>query len=208
MEATSADISFISHKINKMGGCSMRGVLESFDLLKGLPIAKFKIVNSKKDLNNFSFPCFLKIDSSEHKTEIGGVLKCNNSIELEKNFSVLQKNFSNKKIILQEHIDGVEMIIGIKNDPVFGNVLMIGAGGIGVEIYKDIAFRVLPIFRKDIDEMFKELKIKDIVKRKNVNFDKFLDVAEKICKLKVSELDLNPVVVNEKGAWIVDARSN
>jgi hypothetical protein len=186
----------------------MRSVLESFDLLKILPIANFKVVTSKKDLGGFSFPCFLKIDSAEHKTEIGGVLKCNSFIDAEKNLSILQRNFPDKKVILQEHIDGIEMIIGIKEDAVFGNVLMIGAGGIGVEIYKDISFRVLPVSRKDIDTMFQELKIKEIVKRKKVNFEKFLDIAEKVSKLKISELDLNPVIVNEKGAWIVDARSN
>lgn len=186
----------------------MLSVLESFKLLKGLPIAKFKIVNSKKDLTGFSFPCFLKIDSAEHKTDIGGVMKSNNLEGLEKNLLILQKKFPNDKIILQESIDGVEMIIGLKTDQVFGNVLMIGAGGIGVEIYKDTAFRVLPVNRKDIDEMFQELKIKDVAKRKKVNFEKFLDVVEKVSKLKISELDLNPVIVNEKGAWIVDARSN
>lgn len=186
----------------------MRSVLESFKLLKGLPLVKFKIVNSKKDLTGFSFPCFLKIDSAEHKTDIGGVLKCNSFEELEKNLSVLQKNFKENDILLQEHVDGIEMIIGIKNDEVFGNVLMIGAGGVGVEIYKDTSFRVLPVNRKDLEEMFQELKIKDISKRKKINFEKFLDVAEKVSKLKVSELDLNPVIVNEKGAWIVDARAS
>ena len=186
----------------------MKSVLESFALLKGFPIAKYKVVNSSKDLFGFSFPHFLKIDSAEHKTDIGGVLKSNNQTEAEKNLQDLQKKFPDKKIILQEHVDGIEMIIGIKNDAVFGNVLMIGAGGIGVEIYKDTSFRVLPVSGKDIDEMFNELKIKDISKRKKVNFEKFLDVAEKVSKLKISELDLNPVVVNEQGAWIVDARSN
>lgn len=186
----------------------MRGVLESFKLLKGLPIAKLKIVNSKKDLTGFSFPCFLKIDSAEHKTDIGGVMKSNSLEGLENNLLILQKKFPNDKIVLQEAVEGVEMIVGLKTDEVFGNVLMIGAGGIGVEIYKDTAFRVLPVNRKDINEMFEELKIKDIVKRKKVNFEKFLDVVEKVSKLKISELDLNPVIVNEKGAWIVDARSN
>ena len=186
----------------------MLSVLESFKLLKGLPIAKFKVVNSNVDLKGFSFPCFLKIDSAEHKTDIGGVLKCNNQVELEKNLAILQKKFLDNKIILQEHIDGVEMIIGIKTDEVFGNVLMIGAGGIGVEIYKDTSFQVFPVSRKDINEMFEELKIKDISKRKKVNFEKFLDVVEKISKLKISELDLNPVVVNEKGAYIIDARAS
>ncbi|MFC1824853.1 acetate--CoA ligase family protein, partial [Thermodesulfobacteriota bacterium] len=111
--------------------------------------------------------------------------------------------------------DGVEVIIGTKIDAQFGPVIMFGIGGILVEIVKDLSFRVLPISRTEPQKMIKEIKSYPILKgvRGRPPVDQ-----QAICKLllKVSEIieayplihemDLNPVIVHEKGLTIVDVR--
>src|SRR5919197_1276460 len=59
---------------------------------------------------------------------------------------------------------GIELIIGLQNDPQFGPVIMVGLGGIYTEIFKDVAFRMLPITKQDANEMLEGLKGKQILK--------------------------------------------
>lgn len=186
-------------------GEKMLGLTESFATLKGLPVADYKVVKSENDLL-WNFPYFMKTDSAEHKTEIKGVAKCRNEKEAIQNYKAMRKKFRNK-IIIQESIDGVEMILGIKKDKVFEKLLMIGFGGINAEILRDVSFRALPVEKEEIEKMIKELKFYSIlVKRKKYAVEKIVEIAEKISKLNVEEMDLNPVIVDEKNAWIVDAR--
>jgi acetyltransferase len=111
--------------------------------------------------------------------------------------------------------DGVEIIIGAHNDAVFGPVVMVGLGGIFVEIYKDISFRVAPILRKDALEMIDELKGKDILKgargKAALDVDAIVNVLLKVSALvtaykdSIEELDINPLIVYENGVKAADA---
>jgi hypothetical protein len=109
---------------------------------------------------------------------------------------------------------GTELIIGGKKDPQFGHMLVLGLGGIYVEIFKDISARICPLEKKDIEEMISELKGHPIIEgargRKPLNKKKIIELVLKTCafmqKEDVKELDLNPVVCDERGCDIVDAR--
>ena len=185
----------------------MLNLIDSFKLLKGATISNYKIVKSEKDLDSLNFPYYMKVSVSGHKTELGGMKKCNNLDEAKKNFKEMRKNFAKEDIIMQEPVDGVEIILGIKEDNVFGKLLLIGFGGIFAESVKDISFRALPIERSEIEKMIKELKLYPVlVSRKKFAIDKFVDLAEKVSKLNIKEADFNPVILNEKDAFIVDAR--
>lgn len=184
----------------------MLGVIESFNFLKALPLVKWKIISSENELN-FEFPFWLKADISGHKTEASAVLKCKNIKEAVENFKLLKKKFPNSHIVMQEQAEGIEIILGIKEDLTFGKLLMVGFGGIQAEIVKDISFRALPVDKKEIEKMLKELKLYPMLtSRKKYALDKLITLAERISLLNIKEADFNPIILNEKEAVIVDAR--
>ena len=190
----------------------MKGVIESFNILKGIPMVKFEVVTKFEDLNKFNFPYFLKADVVGHKSEIGAVVKCNNIEEAKNKLRKMHLKFPKNKIIVQESFEGIEMIVGIKNDEVFGKLLMVGLGGIFAEVKRDVSFRALPVTRKDIVLMIKGLNGLEIFRARGKNYDlgKFVKLIEKVVslsdKLDIEELDLNPVIVGEKDSRVVDAR--
>jgi acyl-CoA synthetase (NDP forming) len=108
-----------------------------------------------------------------------------------------------------------ECIIGMIRDSQFGPVIMFGLGGIFVEVLKDVSFRVAPLAEEDIDEMIKEIKGYKILtgirgeKAKDINAIK--SILAKLSEIainhaEIEEIDLNPVIVHEKGVSIVDSR--
>lgn len=110
---------------------------------------------------------------------------------------------------------GVEIIIGMINDPIFGRVLMLGLGGIFVEVLNDVVFRKLPLSRYDAESMLDDIKAQKILDgvRGNQGVDRaaIVDLLQKISLFvtvypEISELDLNPVIVYPKSYEIVDAR--
>lgn len=190
----------------------MESVIESFDVVKSLPLARWKIVTKYDDLKEFGFPSYLKADVIGHKSEMGAVVRLDSLEDAEKKLRKMHRDFPKNRIIIQETFEGIEMIVGLKNDEVFGKLLVVGFGGIFAEIKKDVSFRALPVSRQDIIEMIKELKSVEIFKARGKNYDleKFVTLVEKIAylgdKIYVRELDLNPVVVGEKDSKIVDVR--
>ena len=190
----------------------MKGVIDSFNVVKNLSVAKWKIVTKYEDLKVFGFPCYLKADVVGHKSGMGAVVKCNNFEDSEKKLKKMHLVFPKNKIIIQEIVEGIEMIIGLNSDSVFGKLLVVGFGGIFAEVQRDVSFRALPVSRKDIISMIKDLKGVEIfrVRSKKYDLEKFVTLIEKVAylgeKLDIKELDLNPVIVGEKDSRVVDVR--
>ena len=196
-----------------------------------IPVVKGKIVKNKKEVLGFvkknGFPVVLKISSADilHKTDIGGVVV---DIESQKELSEayvkiskLAKSLSSPAggvscdILVQKQIEGTEVIIGGKRDPVFGPVVMFGLGGIFTEALKDVSFRLAPISQKEAKEMISEIKGSKILKgyrgQKPVNLQKLMEILLSLSDLitkeeKIKEVDLNPVIVDEKKALVVDVK--
>jgi acyl-CoA synthetase (NDP forming) len=114
---------------------------------------------------------------------------------------------------------GQEMVIGGLRDPDFGPLVMVGLGGIFVEVLADVSFRICPITKLDAEEMLDELKGAAILKgargRKAVSREAILDVLLKVGGENgllmqhaddINEADINPLIVSDKGAVAVDAR--
>jgi acetyltransferase len=110
---------------------------------------------------------------------------------------------------------GVEIIIGTKVDDQFGPVIMVGLGGILVEVLKDVAFRVLPITRTSAKGLLSDIKSAPILDGvrgeppvdKNAIINLLLTVSEIIeAYPDIQEMDLNPVIARSDGLSIVDAR--
>jgi acyl-CoA synthetase (NDP forming) len=181
---------------------------------------KTYIIKNKNDLIKFkNYPYVLKLSSSLlHKTDQNAVYtNLNTQKELNKAFTNLNKILKNNKIegsiVLQKQVKGLELIIGISRDPQFGKTILFGEGGIFTEKLDDSSLRVLPVSKKEISNMIKETKVYNILKgarNKKYDLDLLEDLIYKISKLAIKEdikdLDLNPVIINQKGIHIVDAR--
>jgi acetate---CoA ligase (ADP-forming) subunit beta len=194
-------------------------------LEKFLPVSKSFILESKeikqilqekKIDSRFDFPLVLKLSSENllHKSDIGGV-----KIAHKENFLNLLNDMYRKAekykadILVDEFISGQEIIIGLKKDETFGHVIGLGLGGIFVEVFKDISFRKCPIESQDFESMLDDLKAKNFffARGRKINLDALKQMTIKVSRLpekykSIFELDLNPVIVNEKEAKIVDAR--
>ena len=190
----------------------MESVIKSFELLKELPLAKWHTIKEQADLEKFHFPYYLKADISGHKTDSHAILKVEDHEHAKSSLKWIHQKFPENKIIAQENFEGIEMIVGIKTDKVFGKLLMIGFGGIFAEVKKDISFRSLPVTKKDIKEMISELKGSAVftARGKNYNVENLITTIQKITELidkkKIKEMDLNPIIMSEKKSLIVDAR--
>jgi acetyltransferase len=110
---------------------------------------------------------------------------------------------------------GIEVIIGTKYDDQFGPVIMYGLGGIMVEVLKDVAFRVLPLTSAEARKLIAETKSHPILDGARGTSPADKKALQKLLVLcselvesypEIDEMDLNPVIVHEKGLSIVDAR--
>jgi len=207
---------------------------EASNILKiyGFPVVPAKMATSPDEAAlialNTGFPVVMKIMSDDiiHKSDAKGVVININSVEEARNTytsiidQVLQvmpeariKGIQVSKMILS----GEEVILGIKRDPAFGPVIMFGLGGLYVEIFKDVSFRVAPIDQKIADSMIQEIKSYKILKGIRGKAPRDI-TAIRECLLRLSqlaidcpqieELDINPLIVldESRGSFVADAR--
>jgi acetyl-CoA synthetase (ADP-forming) len=196
----------------------------------GIPVTKFRVATSVEEAVKFAegigYPVVLKIVSPEviHKFDVGGVvLNLQSASEVkaayEKIIESVKKHKPNAKIVgilVQEMAPtSTEVIVGSTKDPQFGPALMFGLGGIFVEVLKDVTFRIAPITESDAREMIAEVKAYPILKGYrgqppadiNAIVSILLNTSKLVMEhLEIKELDLNPIMVYEKGAKTVDAR--
>lgn len=192
---------------------------EAFSQL-GISVPRGAIISEIPDQLNLDFPLVLKVSNEKilHKTEIGGVVTAIRNIEeLNSEFSKMKSRFPDSKFLLEEMIEnGLEIIAGIVKDKDFGLSIMVGMGGIYTELYEDVAFRLLPIDVKDATEMIEEVSIRKFTgkgfrgtvvdKESLVNFLIKLSDIGMAFKNFVQQLDLNPVKINKKEIYILDAK--
>src|SRR3989338_745722 len=172
------------------------------------------------------FPLVMKVVSPQilHKTDVGGVkVGIYNVNDVKKTFNDMYGRLSKKKgvdvkgILLEKMVPkGVELIVGVQNDPQFGPVIMVGLGGIITEVMKDVAFRMLPITTSDAKSMLNELKGSKLLKgfrgSPPIDLNMVSQMLVKIGKLGVEKadyinsIDFNQVVVYPKSHFVVDAK--
>jgi acyl-CoA synthetase (NDP forming) len=175
--------------------------------------------------SSIGFPVAMKISSPDisHKSDVGGVVLNVRNEDVKDAFSDMISRV--KKAVPGANIEGVlvqqmapsghEVIVGLKKDAQFGHALMFGLGGIFVEVYRDVTFRVVPIRKREAFEMISEIKgypiLKGIRGRKSADIDSIVDVLISVSSMAMTEniieLDINPLIVNESGAFAVDARA-
>jgi len=193
------------------------------DLLKayGIRTTKYLVVKKEDDLKklNFKFPVALKVCSNKilHKTDVGGVkLNIKDIDELKRTFIKFKKKFPKEDLLVDQMEEkGVEIILGLVQDPAFGLTIMFGIGGIFTELYKDVTFRVVPIEKYDAEKMVEEIKGKKLLEGfRNIPANKGLviDLIMKVSKIgeelidRIDQMDLNPVFVYADDLCVVDAK--
>jgi acyl-CoA synthetase (NDP forming) len=172
------------------------------------------------------FPVALKLasDTILHKTEVGGVaLNLRDEAEVRAAFEAMRARLEAigraaemRGVLVQQMVGrGVETFVGATRDPSFGPILGFGIGGVNVELWKDVVFRVAPLRDNDARAMIDQIRARPLLEGfrggptvdKGALVDVLLRVGELLAKHpEVVELDLNPLVASESGAVAVDAR--
>ncbi|MEN8121279.1 MAG: acetate--CoA ligase family protein [Bacteroidota bacterium] len=203
-------------------------VLKSY----GMPIMSNGMANNPEEAikiaKKIGFPVVMKIMSQDivHKFDVKGVvLNINSSEEVQIAYNSIIKNV--KELKAEAKIEGVfvtkmipkgeELIMGLKQDPSFGPVIMFGLGGVFVEIFKDTSFKIAPLSDNDIGAMIKEVKAYKILQGTRGNERRDIKcIKEMLMRLsqlamdfpQIKELDMNPVIALEdgKGCFVADAK--
>lgn len=198
----------------------------------GLPVPGQEIVASEEALSlavsKMNYPLVLKINSPDilHKTEAGGVALGieTEAMAVEAYRSILKscKEFNPQArlegVLVQEMVpSGTEIIIGIKNDAQFGPMLLVGLGGVFVEVFQDAQLSPCPVSKSEALSMVKKLKAYKLLSgyrgKPAADIEALTDLMVRVSDYAVAnkntlkELDLNPVFVYDvgKGAKVVDA---
>jgi len=195
-----------------------------------IPVTAFRVAKTEEEALKFAddigYPVVLKIISPDilHKSDVGGVIiNLRNTDEVKVAYRKIIANVKKHKvdaeivgIFVQEMAPkSTEVIIGATKDPQFGPALMFGLGGVFVEILEDVTFRIAPITEQDAKEMITEVKAYPLLTgyrgQPPADIDTLISILLNTSKLlmdhqEIKELDLNPIMVYEKGAKTVDAR--
>ena len=196
----------------------------------GIPVTKFEVAKSEAEAVKFAeaigFPVVLKVVSPDiiHKSDVGGVIVGLKSAgEVRDAYKRILENVKKHRadakivgILVQEMAPAsTEVIVGAIKDPQFGPALMFGLGGIFVEVLKDVTFRVAPINEDEAREMITEVRAYPLLKGyRNMppaDIEAIIKILLNTSRLvmeheAIKEVDLNPIMVYEKGAKTVDAR--
>ena len=181
-----------------------------------------------KNAKKIGYPIVMKIASPQiiHKSDAGGVkvnLTSDNEVkaafkEIVSNAKKYNKKAEIKGVLIVEMVKGgKEMIIGSKQEPGMGPVIMLGMGGIYVEVLKDVTFKLAPVTDDEANDMIETIKMKKILEgvrgEKPSDKSKLSECIQRLSQLvtdfkEIKELDMNPVLVMEKGKGckILDVR--
>ncbi len=195
------------------------------------PSGVVKDVKEAMELSEtIGFPVVIKLISHDviHKTDVGGVKLDVNSVSevkvvCEEILTEISSHMPRAEVqgfLIEKNVPkGVEVIIGTVNNPQFGQIIMLGIGGIFVELYRDVSYRLVPITEVDALQMVQELKgfplFKGFRNQPPLDIEAVVEVLLKIGGDKgmimeygkyFQAVDLNPIILYPKGFFAVDAR--
>jgi len=228
-----AKVSKVFDKVKEEGRTNLLEE-EGLEILSayGFPLPKSILAKTEDEAvesaNKIGYPTVMKIASPQivHKSDAGGVkVNLSSDKEVRDAFKVIVDNAKKydskaeiKGVLIVEMVKGgKEMIIGSKLEPGFGPVVMLGMGGIYVEILKDVTFRLAPLTDQEANDMISSIKTKKLLEgvrgEKPSDVGKLSECIQRLSQLvtdfrEIKELDMNPVLVMEKGEGckILDVR--
>ena len=190
----------------------------------GVPVAPFVVVAEAEEAvaaaDNLGYPVVLKAVGGKvsHKTEHGGVmLNLSDGAAVKLAAQDMQKRLSlNRMLVMKQVEGGVEVIVGAKQDPAFGALVLCGLGGVLAEVLKDVSLRLAPVDSGQARAMLDSLKGKALLEgfrgAPKVDQEALTGVISKVAGLaaavpEILELDLNPLMAGPEGVIAVDARA-
>lgn len=216
------EIKSILEKSKKWGWVLEPDAKQIFSL-SGFQTPKYAVVKKSEEAiaaaRAIGYPVVVKIVSPDiiHKSDVQGVVV--GIKEDERLVGVLEKfrklpGFAG--MLIDEMAKGVELIIGAKNDVQFGPMILLGLGGVGVEIYKDVALRMAPLKKAHVEDMIRQLKAYPMLTgyrgSKPISIAAVQKTLIRFSALMMDmkdyfeSVDLNPVMCSETSCTVVDAR--
>lgn len=198
--------------------------VESLDILKefNIPVLDLIELTNLEDLRNnkksIKYPVVLKTSEEGilHKADVGGViLNINSYDDLEHEYLDMSKRLGEKAIVVPMFKMESEFIIGMKKDPIFGPIIVVGAGGNLTELLKDKIVITPYASKQEIRDKLSTLKTFDLLNgfrgRSLVDLDKFIDIIDMFCNMVITlseyieEVDVNPIAINGDEIYALDA---
>jgi acetyltransferase len=211
-----------SGKSEELDGPKLSALLERHGIALPRQVTAESAADAAEKAKQTGFPVALKLVAPEivHKTESGAVvLGLKSAAEVEAAGKELLAKASGKAhLLIQEMVQGTEVLVGARTDPQYGPFLMVGLGGIFVEVLKDVAIRLLPVNESEAIDMLKDLRSYKILTgvrgqpprdvgalaRAMVGIGKLFAVYRE----HLSDFEINPLIVRAEGqgAVAVDVR--
>ena len=209
----------IISKIKKNGYVEPDVVRQLFECA-GIPMVPEFVSKDKAAVVAFAekvgFPVVAKVVGPVHKSDVGGVtLSIMDSNHLGQEFDRMMKIADAKAVMVQKMIKGKELFIGAKYEPRFGHIVLCGMGGIFVEALKDVSSGLAPLSYNEAYSMIRSLRSYKIIQgtrgQKGLNEQKYAEIIVRLSTLlrfatEIKELDINPLLADEKDVVAVDAR--
>jgi acetate---CoA ligase (ADP-forming) len=193
-----------------------------YDLLAsaGIPMVKERVTDLREEVIAFAeetgYPLVMKVVGPVHKTDVGGVaLNIETEGALLDAFQRMKQIEGYKAVLLQPMLKGHELFAGASYEPGYGHIVMCGLGGIFVEALKDIATGLAPLTFPEVEGMIRSLRAYPLLKgargQRPVDLQKFQEIVVRLSTLlryatEIAELDLNPLIADEQGIFVADAR--
>ena len=191
--------------------------------MAGLDVPRFKWAKASSEAvtsaSEIGYPVVAKVVSPNvlHKSDAGGVeVEITDEKRLTEVFKRFKKMEGFEGILVEETLTGTELIIGSKVDEQFGPVILLGIGGIAVEVYKDTAIRMAPLSPADMQSMVSSLEAHSIIEgfrgSEAVNMELLTSTMMKFSELVmdlgegIESIDLNPVMCSSRRCTVADAR--
>ena len=214
--------------INKSKGpgkfLSTDAVYQLLDAYK-IPVADWRIANNLDDTikaaNDIGFPVVIKADAESlvHKSDLGGVaINIKNKEEVVTVVEEMKKKFdaADLKFFVQKFLPGGrELIAGVSAQRELEHLIMFGAGGIYVEVIKDVVFKLAPVTALEAKEMLASIKTSKLLDgvrgEKGINKESVIEIIQRLSQLvsdfpEIQEVDMNPIMAFHDKAFVVDAR--
>ncbi|SHJ39648.1 acetyltransferase [Tangfeifania diversioriginum] len=186
----------------------------------GIPRVEEIVAKNEKEAvlaaMKIGFPVVMKVVGPVHKTDVGGVvLNVRNAEEVRKEFHHLNEIDGVEGVLIAQMASGTELFLGATYEENFGHIVLCGMGGIYVEVLKDVASGLAPLSHEEAMSMLRQLKSYKLMqgyrKQEGINIPQFADIIVRLSSLlrfatEIKELDINPLLGNEKEILAVDAR--
>jgi succinyl-CoA synthetase beta subunit len=208
---------------SKKEGWVLEPDAKRFFSLAGLDVPKFKWAKEPEEALRFAeeigFPVVAKVVSYKilHKSDVGGVVTMIDDRQtLEDTFTHFSNVIGFEGVIVEEMVEGIELIVGAKVDHQFGPVILLGIGGTAAEIYRDTILRMAPINQGDVESMVRGLKAHRLLEgyrgSQPINLEGLTRLIILFSNLvmdietHIESIDLNPVICSPERCVVADAR--